>query len=120
MLLILEDNSERVERFTAILQTIAPTLPFRVWRDAYAMMREAGPLLTFASMISLDHDLEPESNAPDPGDGYMVTKWLVSQSIICPVIIHSSNGERASWMAGKIRSGRLAILASPTDWRRLD
>jgi hypothetical protein len=31
----------------------------------------------------------------------MVAKWLVGQPIVRPVIIHSSNGERARWMAGE-------------------
>jgi hypothetical protein len=42
MLLMLEDNAERLERFAAVLQAIDPVLPLRVWRDAHAMIREAG------------------------------------------------------------------------------
>ncbi len=30
----------------------------------------------------------------------MVAKFLVSQSVVRPVIIHSSNSERARWMEG--------------------
>ncbi len=93
---MLEDNSERLERFAAVLQVIDSTLPFRVWRNAHAMMRDAGPLLSSAALISLDHDLEPEPEASDPGDGYMVAKWLTSQPVVPPIIIHSSNAERSS------------------------
>ena len=57
------------ERFAAVLQAIDAALPLRVWRDAHAMIREAGPLLPSAALISLDHDLEPEPGASDPGDG---------------------------------------------------
>jgi hypothetical protein len=54
-----------------------------------------------ALLLSLDHDLEPEPGAPDPGDGDLVVKWLVSQPVVRSVIIHSSNTERSSWMAGE-------------------
>lgn len=101
MLLMLEDNSERIERFTKVLHDLDPEMTLRVWRDAHQMMREAGPLLSSAVLISLDHDLEAASGEPDPGDGYMVAKWLTAQGIVRPVIVHSSNGERSSWMAGE-------------------
>jgi hypothetical protein len=127
VLLMLEDNGERLERFAAVLRAIDPTLVLRVWSDAHAMIREAGPLLPAATLISLDHDLEAEPGSPDPGDGYLVVKWLVSQPIVRPVIIHSSNGERSSWMGGEFdlagwRHWRVAPLGDDwieTDWRRV-
>jgi hypothetical protein len=127
VLLMLEDNAERVERFVAVLRAVAPDLPFRVWGDANVMIREAGPLLASARLISLDHDLEPGPGAPDPGDGYMVAEWLVSQAIVRPVIVHSSNGERARWMAGSFdlagwRHERVVPLGEDwveSDWRYL-
>ena len=123
MLLMLEDDGARLERFTAVLRTVAPELPLRIWRDAHAMIREAGPLLPSTVLISLDHDLEPEPGGPDPGDGYLVAQWLVSQPIIRPVIVHSSNRERSTWMAGAFdlegwRHYRVAPLGS--DWIELD
>ena len=57
MLLMLEDNTERLDRFTAVLKGIEASLPLRVWRDAHVMIREAGSLLASASLLSLDHDL---------------------------------------------------------------
>jgi hypothetical protein len=59
MLLMLEDNVERMQRFTEVLRTIDPGLPLLVWRDAKAMMREVRPYLPAARVISLDHELEP-------------------------------------------------------------
>lgn len=100
MLLMLEDDAERVARFTAVLQALAPELRLQVWRDAHSMIREAGTLLPSTALISLDHDLEPDHDGADPGEGYMVAQWLVSQPIVRPVIVHSSNSERARWMAG--------------------
>jgi hypothetical protein len=127
MLLMLEDCPERLERFNAVLRAIAPDLPFRVWRDAYQMMQEAGPLLASTTLISLDHDLEPERGGADPGDGYMVAKWLTAQGIVRPIIVHSSNGDRASWMAGEFdlagwRHWRVVPFGDDwieSDWRRL-
>ncbi len=127
MLLLLEDNTERLERFAAVLRAFDPELPHRVWRDAHVMIREAGPLLSSAALVSLDHDLDVEPGAPDPGDGYLVAQWLVAQPVVRPVIIHTSNGERASWMAGAFdlagwRHHRVAPVGDDwieQDWRRL-
>jgi hypothetical protein len=127
VLLMLEDNAERLARFAAVLRGIDPTLPLRAWRDAHAMIREAGELLPATTLISLDHDLEPEQPASDPGDGYLVVKWLVSQPVVRPVIVHSSNAERSSWMVGEFdlagwRHWRVAPLGEnwvESDWRRV-
>jgi hypothetical protein len=101
MLLILEDNAKRIQRFTDALRGIDPNLPLLVWRDAHAMVREVGQHLPKAKLISLDHDLDPVEGGTDPGDGLEVAEFLVAQPVACPVIIHSSNTERAQWMAGK-------------------
>ena len=101
MILMLEDDPDRLRRFAAVVRSIDPGLPLVTWRSAHRMIAEVAPLLPRARLISLDHDLEPEPGAPDPGDGYMVAKWLTAQGIIRPVIVHSSNGERSSWMAGE-------------------
>lgn len=78
-------------------------------------------------MVSLDHDPEAPAGAPDPGDGLEVARYLVSQPVVCPVLIHSSNGERSRWMAGELelagwRHWRVAPLGDDwieADWRRL-
>jgi hypothetical protein len=122
---MLEDNDERLERFAATLRAIDADLPLRAWRDAHAMIREVGPLLQSSRLISLDHDLETETGAPDPGDGLAVAKFLVSQPIVRPVIVHSSNSERSRWMAGEFdlagwNHWRVAPLGEDwieSDWR---
>ncbi len=123
MILMLEDNDERLERFTSVLHKLCPSIPFVYWKDAHSMMREAGPMLASTVLLSLDHDLEPEPNAKDPGEGYMVVKWLTSQPIVRPVIIHSSNGTRSTWMAGEFdlarwKHWRVAPLGD--DWIEYD
>ena len=68
MLLMLEDNADRIERFTATLRSIDPELPLRVWRNAWTMIRELNVFLPAARLISLDHDLEPEDGGPTGPD----------------------------------------------------
>jgi hypothetical protein len=106
MLLMLEDNAERVRRFTAALRRVDPDLPLRLWRDAWTMLRELPELLPHARLISLDHDLDPlEGETDDPGTGWDVTKVLAAQCPVCPVIVHTSNAERAGWMMGEFDLG---------------
>ncbi len=127
MLLMLEDDAERLVRFQAVLRTLNPQFPLRVWRDAHAMIREAGPLLPSATLISLDHDLVPKPDEADPGDGYMVAQWLAAQPVVRPVIVHSSNRERSTWMAGAFDLAgwshhRVAPLGDDwieVDWKRV-
>jgi hypothetical protein len=119
MLLILEDNSERVKRFTEAAKSLESTHPLKVWGNAKVMIRELESYLYEAKLISLDHDLESDEGGDDPGDGLEVVKFLVSQPIRCPVIIHSSNVERSSWMAREFELAgwpfwRLAPLGN--DW----
>jgi hypothetical protein len=90
------------------------------------MIREIGPHLLAARVISLDHDLEAPEGAPDPGDGLEVVKFLVSQPFVRPVIIHSSNSERSTWIAGEFELAgwpfwRVVPLGEDwieVDWRR--
>jgi len=103
MLLLLEDNLERVQRFQSVLAQIAPTLPIQTWRSARQMLRELDCFLPQATLLSLDHDLEPlAGDVEDPGDGVDVVKVLAEKPPVCPVIIHTSNGPRADWMMGDL------------------
>lgn len=125
MLLMLEDDAVRLERFATVLHEIDPAVSLCTWRNAYRMVDEAGPLLPSAIAISLDHDLDPEPGGADPGDGYQVIQWLVGQAVILPVVIHTSNSPRAQWMVGACelagwRHYRVAPLGEDwieTDWR---
>jgi hypothetical protein len=120
MLLLLEDDRERIERFTESLKAIDPSLRLVIWRSAKRMVREVEPFLASARLISLDHDLEPqEGDEEDPGNGIEVARFLAERPPVCPVIVHSSNGTRASWMVGEFELGgwdykRVAPLGE--DW----
>ncbi len=84
IVLMLEDGAERLERFRAVAVRLGIELV--VWRDAHCMVAELAPHLPLAALISLDHDLEPESEiASDPGDGLDVAKHLATLPPLCPV-----------------------------------
>ena len=106
MLLILEDDPERVERFQAAIKSIELAMPLVVWRSARKMIVEIERYLPAARLISLDLDLEPlAGEAEDPGDGIDVARFLAARPPVCPVIIHSSNRQRSDWMEGEFELG---------------
>ena len=107
MILLLEDDRDRIRRFRSVMRRLDPSLTLMIWRDAHLMCREVGEYLERARLISLDHDLEPESaGSEDPGDGLLVVKALVTRKQPCPVIVHSSNRTRSDWMAGEFELAR--------------
>jgi hypothetical protein len=124
---MLEDDAERVQRFTATLQQVAPDLRLVVWWNARTMVRELEEYLPRARLISLDHDLDPPDPTcfDDPGHGLEVARFLAARAPVCPVIVHSSNRERSTWMMGEFelggwRSCRVAPLGDDwieQDWR---
>ena len=87
----------------AAAASVAPDIEVKVWRDAHQLIEDLLDGLARAEVISLDHDLNPiDANAPDPGTGYDVAKLLGQLIPCCPIIIHTSNGERGSWMIGEL------------------
>lgn len=106
MILILEDDPERIERFLTVLRTIAPSTPLMVWPSATRMIREVELFLSTARLISLDHDLEPgKGETEDPGNGMDVARFLAIRPPVCPVVIHTSNRWRSDWMIGEFELG---------------
>jgi hypothetical protein len=123
MLLMLEDDAERLHRFQEVARALDPNIPIMIWRNAKVMIREVTTHLPNARLISLDHDLEPDEDGSDPGDGLEIAKFLASQPIVRPVIIHSSNRLRSDWMAGEFELagwpfGRVAPIGD--DWIEVD
>jgi hypothetical protein len=109
VILILEDNEQRVRQFRDAAATIAPGVPVRMWHDAKDMMRDLVNCLEHARVISLDHDLvERPGASADPGTGYDVVKFLCELIPVCPLIVHTSNAERGTWMVGELSRSRWA------------
>ena len=117
IILILEDDSERIVRFR---KALGNGWTFYIWNNAYKMVEELEELLPTADIISLDHDLIFDiEDGVDPGDGVHVAKWLEEQTPVCPVIIHSSNEERVQWMMGSLDLGGWTyrnVLPFGDDW----
>ena len=120
MICILEDNDERVRQFRAAAAAVAPGVPVLVWRDARTMIADLTECLEHATLISLDHDLvRMAADAEDPGSGYEVAQLLEELIPCCPVVIHTSNGERGIWMEGALSRGGWAydrVYPYGDDW----
>ena len=109
-LVILEDNAERVEAMRAQLQKEAINLAVEVFPDAPSCISWLGSHLHEATIISLDHDLEPVSGAlADPGTGRDVADWLAGQLPKRPVIVHSSNNVSAFGMQMALEEGGIVV-----------
>lgn len=57
MILILEDNDDRIAAFESSVARLEPRTDLRVWRDAQTFLAEAGAFLPRSVLISLDHDV---------------------------------------------------------------
>ncbi|MDB6028222.1 MAG: ADP-ribosylglycohydrolase [Verrucomicrobiales bacterium] len=103
-LLLLEDNAERIAGFEAVLKDLGDDWQLRLWRDAPTMLRECDSCFEQATLISLDHDLNPQPGTTvDPGTGLQVAKLLAGHLPVCPVIVHSSNPDQSWSMHNELR-----------------
>ena len=109
-LLLLEDNDERIAAFEAVVCKLGNDWKMRVWRDAHTMIAECEDYFDDTHLISLDHDLNPQPGATrDPGTGVEVAKLFASHFPFCPVIIHSTNADRAWSMHNELRFGSWVV-----------
>jgi len=109
-LLLLEDNTERIAAFEAVVGQLGNDWQIRVWRDAHTMIAECEDCFGDTHLISLDHDLNPQPGATrDPGTGLEVAKLFASHFPFCPVIIHSTNADRAWSMHNELRFGSWTV-----------
>lgn len=104
---ILEDNKDRMNAMRDAIQTLdnAEAIFLDNAPDMIRWFRvNAGRI----SLLSLDHDLDPlfkrDGLPADPGDGRDVAKFLATQRPVCPIILHSTNGEMAREMEQDLSS----------------
>jgi hypothetical protein len=119
IILILEDDGERVCGFQSAVGSLGRDFVVRVWRDAPTMIAECPACFARASLISLDHDLEATAGESEPGTGLDVAKFLSLHPPPCPVILHTSNFDGRSAMQNRLRAGgwRVAtVLPREADW----
>lgn len=92
VVLLLEDDLERLEKFAASLSLLVPRVEFIYWRTAAGFIESYRNTGHSLGLIALDHDLIPATETePDPGDGRQVAEFLALSEPCCPVLIHSSN-----------------------------
>lgn len=120
LLVMLEDDLERIERFTTILARTVEKVELSVSRTSHQFIAAYVELTRKPHLIALDHDLFTDSpNEPDPGDGRDVVAFLVTQTPVCPVLIHTTNAPAADSMLITLRehgwtADRIAPLGH--DW----
>src|ERR1700757_4406967 len=103
-ILILEDNDERIAAFQNAVSALGSDFEMKFWRDAWAMREECEAFFPSAALICLDHDLNPLPDGPaDPGTGLDAARFLGDFLPVCPVLIHSSNTDRAWSMHNELR-----------------
>jgi hypothetical protein len=107
---ILEDNLERREVMQTCLVDRFGMYDARFFDDAGDMIRFLDEHLADTLLISLDHDLElkpgPNGRCVDPGTGREVADFLAGKEPVCPVIIHTSNGDAAVGMQLVLRDAQ--------------
>jgi hypothetical protein len=117
---MLEDDRDRIERFTRVLQSTHPSFHLIHWRTATAFITNYAVMPGIPQLIALDHDLFADNpNDPDPGDGREVSAYLTTQVPRCPILIHSTNSVAADSMLFSLRDAgwtvdRISPLGS--DW----
>ena len=98
-IVILDDEIDRLEEMTHVLSERLPEYDLVTFKNAPDIITWLRDNLSSAAIISLDHDLFPQSDEePDPGTGRDVADFLATQSPVCHVIIHTTNSLAAPGM----------------------
>ena len=97
MLIMLEDDRDRIARFTIVLA--AKQISYKYARTAHDFIRLYQTQTEAPTLIGLDHDLFTDNDGdPDPGDGRDVAAFLAAQLPSAPILIHSTNAVAADSM----------------------
>ncbi len=93
---ILDDDPDRIAVMEGLLRDQFREYAVCTFDNAPEMIQWLAGHLSALALICLDHDLGPnrmrEGASFDPGTGRHVADFLATQSPVCPVIIHSTNG----------------------------
>lgn len=95
LIAILEDDERRAEAMRQEIAQRFPSLDCIIFENAPDMNSWLKDSLEKVTIMSLDHDLDSNSERSgkvfDPGVGRDVVDFLETQKPICPVIIHTTN-----------------------------
>lgn len=113
IILILEDDEDRVCGFQSAVASLGRELLVRILRDAPTMIAECPACFAKACLISLDHDLDTMAGAPDPGTGVDAAEFLSLHPPLCPVILHTSNFDGRLAMQNRLRAAGWTVATVP-------
>jgi CheY-like chemotaxis protein len=104
-ILLLEDNDERIAGFRKAMSSLGDDYILQVWTDAPSMVAECEAFLPTAALLLTRSRPQIQDRAPrrTPALGWTVAKFLAECRPACPVIIHSTNAERAHSMDNELR-----------------
>jgi len=95
LLIVLEDNSDRVTEMKKCLESLKASPKTIFFDNAPDMIHWLVKNFNSIGLISLDHDLGPnrvrDGETFDPGTGKDVVLRLIEHSPLFPVILHTSN-----------------------------
>jgi hypothetical protein len=101
-IVILDDEEPRQEAMLQVLGSLNVRDEIKIFDNAPDMIAWLGEYLSEVVLLSLDHDLGPNRQRNDevfdPGTGRHVVDFLITQTPVCPVIVHTSNGDCAPGM----------------------
>jgi len=104
-ILILEDNEERIGAFQKAVAALGPDFELKIWREAPTMCAECEQYLSRAALISLTY-----GSYPKPFDnGLCAAKFLAEARPVCPVLVHSSETDRASLIENELKSANWIV-----------
>ena len=113
---ILEDNDGRTNEMKSVLKETHPDIPYTIKYNADDFISWLTGNIERVSLICLDHDLDP-GPASDPrrdmGDGRQVVRWLIGQSTLVPVLIHTSNGIFGAQMETLLKEAGWKVYWTP-------
>lgn len=110
LILVLDDDSERLAGFRAAHARLGGEHELRTWSSAPRMIADLERWLSGARLVSLDHDLyKTDENDADLGTGRMVADFLAQRPPACPAIVHSTNTDAAWGMHNVLSRARWQV-----------
>jgi hypothetical protein len=104
LLLMLEDDHDRISRFRAMVAGYYPDAVLKNARAAPDFETEYWSLNATLDLICFDHDLFTDTpDEPDLGDGCDVSAFLITGLARCLARIHSTNAHAADSMMFSMR-----------------
>jgi CheY-like chemotaxis protein len=123
-IVILEDNEERQSAMRDCLSDRFPMYEIAIFDDSRDTIRYLDDHLAETILIALDHDLilKPglHGRCIDTGTGREVADYLGAKKPLCPVVIHTSNGDAAVGMMMVLKDAgwktRRVLPSEGTEW----